>query len=98
VDHVVNVMNWYAWKMYSTDNGTAEIIGSQDPPQQGPCAPCYKVGSFRDWATSYSFGESYVRDSVAITGTNDSSGTNNLYNSGWWYRSAGSSFWPGPTQ
>jgi hypothetical protein len=94
VNHVVNVNQWQAWS--SNLNGSGGTIeGEQDPPQQGPCAPCYKTGSFRAWVSGKRFADSFQRTFVQISGTNDQSSTLNGYCSGWWNRDQGISQWPG---
>lgn len=97
VDHHVDLLDF---DTLSTVGGGPPsdtiILGSVNPAGIGPCSPCYGVGSFRDHSSSRSYGDAIIRDGVSIVGTNDNSTTNNPFGSGWWWRTGGNSWWPGP--
>jgi hypothetical protein len=94
VDHRVNVkgVNGYTFRA-----GSQFSEGGADPPLTGVCSPCYWTGSaWRPHSGNDYHGSYLVRDYVEITGTNDTSGTDNVIGSMWWDRSGNRSFYPGP--
>jgi hypothetical protein len=100
VAHTVNLADFNAW--FEQYGGGDDVLAGTTNPAGVSCStncPIYTTGIWRLQSYFNAYATSFLRDSVAITGTNDTSETNNGWCSGWWGKTSanvGSSYWPGP--